>query len=77
MPRLVLLDCKLVTWQLLYLFAPHASAINNFATLLLRYTAPITRISRALQKLPQTTPEISLVSALILSLGDITSHKSI
>lgn len=36
------LDCKLVTWQLFYLFAQHASAINNFATLLLRqHTTPI------------------------------------
>lgn len=49
MPSPVPLDRELVTWQLFYLFALHASAINNFATLLLRYSASLyyTRISFA------------------------------
>lgn len=50
MHRPLLPDRELVTWQLFYLFAQHARAINNFATLLLRYSAYYTyppRVAKA------------------------------
>lgn len=38
-PPVLLRIANWSTWQLFYLFALHASAINNFATLLLWYSA--------------------------------------
>lgn len=46
MHRTLLLDREVVSWQLFCLFAQHARAINNFATLLLRYSGCYTYLLR-------------------------------